>query len=91
MSEPNNSSSLFSVPVRSVDAASRLIGRLFDVARADAVYSKPQTQGETTVIVASEVTVGMGVGFGGGEGNRADENSGGNTSPEELMRCLHLP
>lgn len=77
MSESNNGNPLFTLPVRSVDEASRLIGRLFDVARTDAVYSEPQTHGDTTVIVASELSVGMGVGFGGGEGGNPDEGSGG--------------
>jgi len=77
MSDLHNGNPLFTVPVQSVDAASQLIGRLFDTAHTDAVYSKPHTQGGTTIIVASEVTVGMGVGFGGGEGNNPDEESGG--------------
>ncbi len=76
MSESNNGGPLFTVPVRSIDEASRLVGRLFDVARTDAVYSEPQTHGDTTIIVASELTVGMGVGFGGGEGGSPDEGSG---------------
>jgi len=77
MSESNNGNPLFTLPVRSVDEASRLIGRLFDVARTDAVYSEPQTHGDTTVIVASELSVGMGVGFGGGEGGNPDDGSNG--------------
>ena len=76
MSESNNGGPLFTVSVRSIDEASRLVGRLFDVARTDAVYSEPQTHGDTTIIVASELTVGMGVGFGGGEGGSPDEGSG---------------
>ena len=74
MSE-NNGASFSVLPVRSVDEAGRLIGRLFDVARTDAVYSQPLTQGGVTVITASEVSVSMGVGFGGGEGD--EEGSGG--------------
>ena len=77
MSEPNNGNPLFTVPVRSVDEASRLIARLFDIARTDAVFSEPLTQGDTTVIVASELSVGMGVGFGGGEGGNPDDGSSG--------------
>ena len=51
MSEGNNA--LFNMPVHSIDEAGRLIGHLFDVARTDAVFGEPLTQGETTVIVAS--------------------------------------
>lgn len=75
MSEDKRAS-LFALPVRSVDEAGRLIGRLFDVARTDAVYSEPLTRGDTTVIVASELAVGMGVGFGGGEGDEPDGERG---------------
>ncbi len=70
-----NGNPLFRLPVRSVDEAGRLIGRLFDVARPDAVFGGPLTQDATTVIVASELTVGMGVGFG--EGGASEENGGG--------------
>ena len=72
----NNGASFTALPVRSVDEAGRLIGRLFDVARTDAVYSQPLTQGGVTVITASELSVSMGVGFGGGEGEDDEEGSG---------------
>ncbi len=72
----NNGASFFALPVRSVDEAGRLIGRLFDVARTDAVYSHPLTQGGVTVITASELSVSMGVGFGGGEGEDKEEGGG---------------
>jgi uncharacterized spore protein YtfJ len=68
---------IFALPVRSIDEAGRLIGRLLDVARTDAVYGEPLTRGDTTVIVASELVVGMGVGFGGGEDGDPDGDSGG--------------
>ncbi len=71
-----NRAPLFALPVRSVDEAGRLIGRLFDVARTDAVYGEPLMRGDATVIVASELTVGMGVGFGGGEGGESDGERG---------------
>lgn len=72
----DNSAPLFTLPVQSVDEAGRLIGRLFDVARTDAVYGEPLTRGDATVIVASELAVGMGVGFGGGEGGDPDGENG---------------
>lgn len=67
---------IFALPVRSIDEAGRLIGRLLDVARTDAVYGEPLMRGDTTVIVASELVVGMGVGFGGGEDGDPDGDSG---------------
>lgn len=67
---------IFALPVRSIDEAGRLIGRLLDVARTDAVYGEPLMRGDTTVIVTSELVVGMGVGFGGGEDGDPDGDSG---------------
>lgn len=72
----DRSAALFALPVRSVDEAGRLIGRLFEVARTDAVFSDPVTQGDATVIIAAELVVGMGVGFGGGEDGAADGERG---------------
>lgn len=57
-----------------------LIGRLFDVAKPDAVYTEPVEAGEYKVIIASELLVSMGAGYGGGGGyNPAedDDESGG--------------
>ncbi len=48
--------------------ANALIGRLFDVAQPDSVFGEPVTQGEYTAITAREVTVALGVGYGGGGG-----------------------
>jgi len=76
MSEQNDNP-FFAMPVHAVDEAARLIGRLFEVARTDAVFSEPLRQGDATVIVASELSVGMGAGFGGGAGNDPEEDSGG--------------
>jgi len=61
-----------------------LIGRLFDVAKPDAVYSKPIVVGDYTVITASELLVSMGAGYGGGGGgspvNVNEENSEDNSN-----------
>jgi len=48
--------------------AMELIGRIFDVAKPDAVYSEPLVSGDYTVITASELAVSMGAGYGGGGG-----------------------
>lgn len=45
-----------------------LIGRLFAASEADAIYSSPIQAEGYTVITASELIVGMGVGNGGGYG-----------------------
>lgn len=45
-----------------------LIGRLLEVAEPDAIYSNRIQEGNYTVITASELVVGMGVGSGGGFG-----------------------
>lgn len=48
--------------------AADLIAHLFDVAKPNAIFSRPETSGDYSVITASEITVGMGAGFGGGGG-----------------------
>ncbi len=50
------------------ETAARLVERLFDVAKPDAVFGHPVSVGEQVVITASEVNVGMGTGYGGGLG-----------------------
>ena len=64
--------------------AMELIGRLFDVAKPDAVYTEPLESGDYTVITASELVVTMGAGYGGGgeytpsaEGDESGETSFG--------------
>ena len=54
--------------VGSPEETMELIGRLFDVAKPDAVYTEPLESGDYTVITASELMVTMGAGYGGGSG-----------------------
>jgi len=65
--------------VGSSGEAMELIGRLFDVAKPDAVYTEPLESGDYTVITASELMVSMGAGYGGGGGYtpsaEGDENA----------------
>ncbi|MGC9347089.1 MAG: hypothetical protein ACP5JG_03030 [Anaerolineae bacterium] len=56
--------------------AKELIGRLFDVARPEAVYGEPMRAGEYTLITASEASVSMGFGFGVGAGEPQGEIEG---------------
>ena len=46
--------------------ANKLIGKLFDITQPNAIYGKPITKGEYTIITASELHAGVGTGFGGG-------------------------
>ena len=48
--------------------AMETVGRLFDVAKPDAVYAEPVESGEYTVLTASELLIAMGAGYGGGAG-----------------------
>jgi uncharacterized spore protein YtfJ len=45
------------------------LDKLFTVAQSSAVFSTPVKAGDYTVITASEVSVGMGLGFAGGGGS----------------------
>jgi uncharacterized spore protein YtfJ len=61
-------------------ASIELMGRLYDVTQPNSVFTEPMTQGEYTVITASEVSVGLGYGYGGGGGSgSADEDEEGET------------
>lgn len=66
MSENFNKLILESIPDQ--QAANELIGRLFDITSADAVYSQPVTVGDHTIINASEYSATLGMGYGGGGG-----------------------
>ena len=48
------------------EKANELMGKLFAAAQPDAVFAEPVTQGSYTVITASELSIGLGYGFGGG-------------------------
>lgn len=61
--------------IPSQEKANKLIGRLFDVTTPEAVFSKPVVQGEYSLITASEVTVVMGAGYGGGAGVAPQANA----------------
>src|SRR5690606_16147043 len=64
----NNAVEFFKENVTSFAEANELMGRMFTVTRPDAVFAQPVTQGEYTAITASEVSVGLGFGYGGGGG-----------------------
>lgn len=66
MSEKMNQLIMESVPNQ--EAMNELLGNLFETAQPTAVFSQPVTQGEYTVITASEATAVFGAGYGGGAG-----------------------
>jgi len=62
--------------VKGWEQGMEVIGRLFTVAQPGAVYSEPITAGDHTIITTSEVSVGMGLGYGaGGETTGAGQES----------------
>lgn len=65
--------------IKSTEQATRLLRRLFDIAKPEAVFSKPVRVGERTLFTASEVSVGIGLGFGmgGGAGEAGESGVGG--------------
>ena len=76
-------SGLFTTPVAGHDEAMALLGRLADVAQPGAVYGEPVTCGDHTAIMASEVSVGLGYGYGQGgpPGAPPPEGSEGASQP----------
>lgn len=64
---------IFLQPLSGIDESMELIGRLFEVATPDAVFSEPVEAGDFVVITASEAVVSMGAGFGGGGGYDSDD------------------
>ncbi len=63
-----NFGTFFTTSVQNQSEATAVLDKLVATARAEAAFSSPVTQGEHTVITASEVYVGMGLGFGYGGG-----------------------
>ena len=59
--------------MRSQEQSQRVLQDLIAAAQARSVFGEPVTQGEYTVITASEVTVGLGFGFGMGSESASAE------------------
>src|SRR5713226_944479 len=59
----------------------KVMSRLVETAKVDAVFGQPVERGNATVIACSEVSVGFGFGFGGGpvdeKGNQVGGGAGG--------------
>lgn len=72
MSEEFNKLVIESIPNQ--ERANKLLNRMFDITRPEAVYSQPVTVGDYTVITASEMTASFGTGYGGGGGVGSEED-----------------
>jgi uncharacterized spore protein YtfJ len=64
---------------QSLEVLEKLIG----TARPESVFSKPIKVGDTQIITASEVQIGMGFGFGLGSGPQFISNMGDDITPVE--------
>ena len=73
----DNDSGFVGTSVQTTGQASELIGRLFKVAEPGAIFSAPVTAGDYTVITATELSIGLGAGFGGGGDDKRGGGSGG--------------
>ena len=62
--------------LKNQEASQDILEKFVETARPSSVFAPPLTAGDYTVITASEVYAGMGVGFGGGGGSAP-------TAPEE--------
>lgn len=63
----------FITSIKNQEESIRLTERLMEVTEPNAVFSKPRKSGEYTIITASEVTVGLGSGYGYGGYNPPGE------------------
>jgi uncharacterized spore protein YtfJ len=64
---------VFAENISNQDKANEMIGRLFEIAQPEKAFGNSITQGEYTVVTASEVSVSMGLGYGGGGGGGTDQ------------------
>lgn len=69
----------FAKEIHNGQQALDLVARLLRVAEPGAVYGAPITVGDRTVILASELTMSLGAGYGGGDSLKpaADATAGG--------------
>ncbi len=65
---------LFFMPMQNQEDGLALLEKVFDVAKPEAIYGEPVTKGEHTVITASEISVGLGFGYGMGGGAAASSS-----------------
>lgn len=80
----NNGIEIIKQSIPDQQAGAELLGRAYEVARADAVFMEPISQGEYTVITASEVSIGIGYGYGGGVGGSPSKEESEATADRAL-------
>jgi uncharacterized spore protein YtfJ len=66
---------VFAENISNQEKANEVIGRLFEIAQPEQAFGSSVTQGEYTVITATELSVSMGLGYGGGGGGGGDGKS----------------
>ena len=69
--------------LKNQENSQQILEKFVETARPSSVFAPPLTAGEYTVITASEVYAGMGVGFGGGSGPANSEEPAGDQPPAE--------
>ncbi len=71
--------------LKNQENSQQILEKFVETARPSSVFAPPLTAGDYTVITASEVYAGMGVGFGagGGSGPQGSEEPAGDQPPAE--------
>jgi uncharacterized spore protein YtfJ len=78
--------------LKNQENSQQILEKFVETARPSSVFAPPLTAGEYTVITASEVYAGMGIGFGGGSGPAASEEPIGDQPPaEQVVADENLP
>jgi uncharacterized spore protein YtfJ len=80
--------------LKNQENSQQILEKFVETARPSSVFAPPLTAGEYTVVTASEVYAGMGVGFGGGGGSaptNAEEPAGDQPLAEQPAADEGLP
>jgi len=81
-------SSMFTLPEKGGERIINVLEKIYSAAQSRAVYSEPMTVGHYTVIMASEIAVGGGLGSGSGVGSPTPpfKEQGGMAQPQTQPR-----
>ena len=80
--------------LKNQENSQQILEKFVETARPSSVFASPLTAGEYTVITASEVYAGMGIGFGGGGGSApagSEEPAGDQPPAEQPATDENLP
>src|SRR5512139_459967 len=79
--------------LKNQENSQQILEKLVETARPSSIFAPPLTAGDYTIITASEVYAGMGVGFGGGGGSgpAAAEEPTSDQPPAEQPASEDLP